>query len=146
MLTRIRSIIAQFFRLKSERRVLLLTGFLLAVYSYFLFKYNNRNARFGGKNKSDSSTTSATLATLRDIRFVIKVLTKYIPWDFLCRHQAWVVRFLLLKHQIPFTVFVGFKKNSIGVIEGHAWTVALGVQVSGFCNPDEYTIQTTYSG
>ena len=138
--------IALFLRIKRERRELLVFGFFLSIYAYFLFKYNKKNARFGRKNKLVYPTSSVEIAAIYDIRFVIRVLTKNIPWEFMCRHQAWVVGFLLLKHQIPFTVFVGFKKNPTGVIEGHAWTIAQDVLVSGFCNPSEYTIQATYTG
>ena len=138
--------IALFLRIKRERKVLLIFGFFLSIYAYFLFKYNKKKARFGRKNKSVYPTSIAATAAIYDIRFVVRVLTKYIPWEFMCRHQAWLVGFLLFKHQIPFTVFVGFKKNPNGVIEGHAWTIAQDVMVSGFCNPSEYTIQATYSG
>ena len=141
-----RSKIALFFRIKNERKILLAYGLYLAIYSHFIFLYNKKKARFGNENSTLFREKEFTITHVIDVRFVIKILIKYIPWEFMCRHQAWVAGFLLKKYQIPFTVYVGFKKNSLGIIEGHAWTIAYDIMVSGFCDPTEYVIQAKYCG
>lgn len=135
-----------FLRLKPKRRHLLIVGIFLAIYSYFLFSFNQKKARFGEQNGILNPENADNQPLILDIRFVIKVLSKYVPWNFVCRHQAWIASFLLKKQQIPYTIYVGFKKNPFGQIEGHAWTLAQNIMVSGFCNPKEFTIQATYVG
>ncbi|MHA8066748.1 lasso peptide biosynthesis B2 protein [Aquirufa sp. ROCK2-A2] len=134
------------FQITPLRRKLLFFGLSLSVYSYFLFRFSPKHARFGDSNTHLKPEKPDFIAIILGVRFVIKVLTKYIPWEFMCRHQAWLASVLLKKYQVPYTVFVGFKKNNEGKIEGHAWTIAQNIMVSGFCDPKEYTVQTTYMG
>jgi hypothetical protein len=133
-------------RLPKKRKKLLLFGLLLAVYSYFLFKFFNEKARFGIQEGLLRPENAINIPTIISIRFVIKVLEKYTPWEFKCRHQAWIARVLLKKYLIPYSVYVGFKKNHQGQIEGHAWTIAQNIMVSGFCDTNEYTVQAKYIG
>lgn len=125
---------------------MLVQGFYLAINSYFLYAFNQKNARYGGNQKNKRFENETNLSYVADIRFAIMILTKYTPFEFMCRHQAWVASQLLQKYHIPHTVYVGFKKNPIGLIEGHAWTVSQNIMVSGFCNPEEYIIQAKYEG
>lgn len=135
-----------FIKLKPERRHLLVHGFYLAIYSYFLYTFNQKNARYGGNLKNKRFENETNLSYVADIRFVIMVLTKYTLFEFMCRHQAWVASQLLQKYHIPYTIYVGFKKNPTGLIEGHAWTISQNIMISGFCNPEEYIIQAKYKG
>jgi hypothetical protein len=48
-------------------------------------------------------------------------------------------------YQIPYQIFVGFKKSVEGKIEGHAWMIVQGEIITGFCKVEEYTIQAIYS-
>ncbi len=141
-----RSKIIYFFKIRSERRRLLAQGFLLAIYSYFLFAFFKKKVRYGADETKQPPEKVANILSIADIRFVIRVLTKNIPWEFMCRHQSWVASVLLQKRQIPYTVYIGFKKNPKGIIEGHAWTISQNIMVSGFCNPTEYTIMTMHIG
>ena len=141
-----RSKFALFIRMKPKRKLLLAKGFFLAFYSYFLFAFNPKLARFGRMSTIVPTEKESNLSIIVDIRFMIKILAKYVPWEFMCRHQAWVVTYLLKKYQVPYIVYVGFKKNTSGIIEGHAWTMAQNIMVSGFCDPDEYTLQAKYVG
>jgi len=134
------------FSLSSARKRLLILGTAMAVYSYFLFLFFNNRVKFGKKEKFNQNAQNVVQQTILDIRFLIKILQKYIPWEFMCRHQAWIASYLLRKNHIPYTVFVGFKKNNLGKIEGHAWTIAEGIFVSGFCQPKEYIIQSEFVG
>jgi hypothetical protein len=136
----------KFFRLKKSRKILLAESLLLAVYSYFLFSYHRKNARFGSKNPTNSPDKKVENHEIFDVRFAILILQKYIPWNFKCRHQAWIAGVLLKKKRIPFTVFVGIKKNATDHMEGHAWTMAENIMVSGFCNPADFTVLNTFKG
>jgi hypothetical protein len=134
------------FSLSPARKRLLIFGMVLAFYSYFLFLFFNKKVKFGEKEKSKQGAQNMERQTILDIRFLMKTLEKYIPWEFKCRHQAWIASYLLKKNQIPYTVFIGFKKNELGKIEGHAWTIAEEIFVSGFCQPKEYVIQSEWMG
>ena len=135
-----------FFSISPRRRRLLIFGVNLAVYSYFLFLFFNKKVKFGSKDGLRQELDPSKQQSIADIRFLVKVLEKYIPWEFKCRHQAWLASYLLKKNQIPFTVFIGFKKNDMGKIEGHAWTMVGGIFVSGFCQPNDYVIQSELIG
>jgi hypothetical protein len=72
-------------------------------------------------------------------------VVKYISWKNVCRHQAYQAKLLCNLYKIPYIIFIGFKKNDhTNEIEAHAWTIAGGKIITGFCNPDEYTVQSAY--
>ena len=85
------------------------------------------------------------MALVKDISFAINVMSKYTPWENVCRHQAYQAMLLCRFYRIPYQIFVGFKKSDEGKIEGHAWTMINGEIITGFCKVEEYTIQAIYS-
>lgn len=81
-----------------------------------------------------------------DIAQAIQISSKYIPWKNVCRHQAYQAKLLCNFYKIPYRIFIGFKKDKEkNEIQAHAWTVAGGRIITGFCNPEEYTVQSIYS-
>jgi hypothetical protein len=82
---------------------------------------------------------------VKDISYAIRVLSKYTPWENVCRHQAYQAMLLCRFYRIPYQIFVGFKKNNEGKIEGHAWTTVNGEIITGFCKVEEYVISAIYS-
>jgi len=85
------------------------------------------------------------LTVVKDISYAIRVLSKYTPWENVCRHQAYQAMLLCRFYRIPYQIFVGFKKNNEGKIEGHAWTTVNGEIITGFCKVEEYVISAIYS-
>jgi Transglutaminase-like superfamily len=85
---------------------------------------------------------SENMKVVRDIRFSIKLIATYTPWTNVCRYQAKV---LCNRYKILYKIYVGFKKNEFGKLEGHAWTMVYGKIITGFCRPEEYTVQAIYS-
>ncbi|MCH5715065.1 lasso peptide biosynthesis B2 protein [Niabella hibiscisoli] len=80
-----------------------------------------------------------------DIGWAIQVVAKYISWKNVCRHQAYQAKLLCNFYKIPCLIFIGFKKDpNKKEIEAHAWAVAGGKIITGFCNPNEYIIQSVY--
>ena len=98
-----------------------------------------------GNSHISYKETSDILPVLHDIAFAIRTVSKYVPWENKCRHQAYQAKLLLTYFKIPYHIYVGFKANHEGTIEGHAWTMANGKMVTGFCNPDEYVVLAVYS-
>jgi Transglutaminase-like superfamily len=134
-----------FYRLSFRRKLLLLSLIPLSLYSTFMLRFFKKKAKFGEKEKKLLDNTLINMTLVKDISFAIRVLSKYTPWENVCRHQAYQAKLLCRFYQIPYQIYVGFKKNNEGKIEGHAWTKVSGEIITGFCKVEEYTIQAVYS-
>lgn len=135
-----------FFKLSLRRKFLLLAVVPLSLYAYIIFRVSRKNARFGKMNKAlNTMHEGVDMALVRDISVAITAVSKYSPWENVCRHQAYQAKVLCRYYKIPYIIYVGFKKNKDGIIEGHAWTMVNEKFVTGFCNVNEYTVQTVFS-
>nr|WP_299421180.1 lasso peptide biosynthesis B2 protein [uncultured Emticicia sp.] len=137
--------IKRFIRLSIRQKVLLLTVLLISLYSYFLFRFFKHSAKFGYADKEFISHKTIDMVLVKDISFTISVVKNYTPWENVCRHQAYQAMLLCRLYQIPYQIFVGFKKSDEGKIEGHAWMIVQGEIITGFCKVEEFTIQAIYS-
>ncbi len=143
--------LSTFFRLSPQRKVLVLQAFGLSFYTCILFTFFNRRAGFGKETGTlpvnwMPGTGIKTAQKTADITAAIQIVNKYVPWKNVCRHQAYQAKLLCSYHRIPCLVYIGFKKDKeTNEIQAHAWTVANGRIITGFCDPDEYTIQSIYS-
>ena len=132
-----------FYRLSFRRKFFLLLLIPLSLCSKVMLSFFKKKAKFGEKKLADS--ISINMALVKDISFAINVMSKYTPWENVCRHQAYQAMLLCRFYRIPYQIFVGFKKSDEGKIEGHAWTMINGEIITGFCKVEEYTIQAIYS-
>jgi len=136
--------IGQFYRLSKRRKFLLLITLILSVYTYFLMKYFKKYALFGKKiQEINQNNSNEVLAA--DFAFAIRIIDKYVPWENVCRHQAYQAKLLCKVYRIPYLIYVGVKKNEQGLIEGHAWTMLGNKIITGYCKQEEYTILSIYS-
>ena len=132
-----------FFKISGRRKGFLLITLLLSLYIYLKMKFSKGRAGF--KNSSLKSKTDKEIA--EDIGWSIYKVSRFTPWENVCRHQAYQAMILCRCYKIPYEISVGFKKNpETGEIEGHAWTVSSGLMITGFCQPQDYIIQTVYKG
>lgn len=133
-----------------QRQYLLLGAFFLSIYTLVLFRFFYKYARFGKEIKitkieSHIQLSSSKTAKIQDIAWAIFVVNKYLPWENLCRHQAFQAKILCALYKIPCQIYVGFKKgNETGKIDGHAWTIANKQMITGLCKPEEYTMQQIF--
>lgn len=139
-----------FYRLSTRRKLLFGLGLVLALYSWLIFRFLNKNARFGKKTEGEktfqySFSLPRYSALILDIRWTIFMVNKYIFWENVCRHQAYQAKLFCVFFNIPYQIFVGFKKNEEGKVEGHAWTLVNEEIITGFCKPEEYIVQAIYS-
>ncbi len=133
-----------FYRFSRRRQCLLALTVGCSFYSWVLMRLFNQYARFEGLQKPAKIFDYQLIA---NIRWAIFVVNKYVPWQNVCRHQAYQAKLLCQFYGVPYQVFVGFKKNAeSGQIDGHAWTMVGAEMVTGFCNPSEYTTQAIYQG
>lgn len=134
-----------FFGMSLFRKKLIIQTIGFSIYSFILFKFFKRKAVFGQK------INLAEFGQLQDqrvneISWAIQTVSKNLPWKNVCRHQAMQAKLLCRKYHIPCLIFVGFKKDTNkNNIEAHAWTIAGGKIITGFCNPDDYVVQSVYS-
>jgi hypothetical protein len=112
--------------------------------TFIMMKYLKKNTKFGQRNGVLKNTT-IDIFLLNDIRFAIEAVNKIVPWENVCRHQAFQAMLLCKLYKIPYQIFVGFKKNNDGKIEGHAWTVVDNQIITGFCDTNEYIVQSVFS-
>lgn len=148
--------IKTFARLRPQLKIMILQTFVFSLYTGFLFAFFNRYARFGERlaltENSAKNTVSSSIAAdekkhtkINDIAKAIHIVSKYIPWKNVCRHQAYQAKLLCNLYNIPYLIFIGFKKDiAKNEIQAHAWTMAGGRMITGFCNPEEYIIQSIY--
>jgi hypothetical protein len=116
----------------------------LSLYTYLLMLFFKKKARFDSW-KLNGFESKNDLQLVKDISFAINLIAKHSPWENVCRHQAYQAIVLCRWYKINSKVFIGFKKEEDNKISGHAWTVVNDTIITGFCNPDEYFIQTIYS-
>lgn len=136
--------VQSFYDLSSRRKGLLLVTLGLSLYSFLLMRFFKEHASFGQKNTGKSQKTDK-FSIASDIRFVIRVVGQYVPFENVCRHHAYQAKLLCNFYGIPYQIFIGFRKNKNGKIEGHAWTVVQDEIITGFCDPTQYIIQAVYS-
>jgi hypothetical protein len=134
-----------FYRLSFRQKFFLLLLIPLSLYSNIMLSFFRKKAKFGEKERKLADNKLIDIALVKDMSFAIRVMSQYTPWENVCRHQAYQAMLLCRFYQIPYQIFVGFKKSDEGKIEGHAWTTINGEIVTGFCKVEEYTIQAIYS-
>ena len=84
--------------------------------------------------------SDSDIQRVRDIAWAIRVVSKIIPWENVCRHHAWQGAVLMSQSGLAFNYFVGAKKGSTGGLDGHSWILSANRFVSGRCNVSEYTV------
>ncbi|GAB3521479.1 lasso peptide biosynthesis protein [Emticicia fontis] len=104
-----------------------------------------KNATFGKRDMPVIQSDTIDMQLVRDISFAIRIISKYSPWKNVCRHQAYQAKLLCNFYKIPYTIYIGFKKNANGVIEGHAWTIVNEQLITGFCRVEDYVVQSRFS-
>lgn len=133
-----------FFRLSPRRQWLFCVTVLLSFYTSLLMRFFRKHARFEGKKMRLKAKNDLLV---RDIRWAVFTVGRRTPWENVCRHQAYQAMLLCRFYRQPYRIYVGFRKNtSSGKLEGHAWTIVDNEMITGFCNPEEYTVQSIYSG
>lgn len=139
------STIQTFARLSFRRKLLLLVMLPISLYSFIMLLLFKKKAKFGEREKPLEKSDEVDMQLVSDISFAIRIMSKYTPWQNVCRHQAYQAKILCNFYKIPYTIYVGFKKNADGVIEGHAWTIVNEQFITGFCRVEEYVVHTSFS-
>jgi len=140
-----------FWKLSAPGKKIFLEVFFLSIYTAFLLR-NDRNhhkikailGRPPAANDADAQPGPEERRTVTLAGSAIQTVAKYTPWRNVCYHQALQARLLLGRRGIPLNVYIGFRKNAQGKIEGHAWTTCRGRMITGFCNADEYTVLSEF--
>ncbi len=128
--------VRKFFNLSQRRRRLIIEALLLSFFAWVKdFSKLKSIKPLGIEGDRD-------LILLKDISWAIKVISKRVPWNCVCRHQALMAILLCKRYGQGLEVFVGFRKDPLsGRIDGHSWTMAGDLFISGKCVVSEYQIQ-----
>ncbi|QDK82414.1 lasso peptide biosynthesis B2 protein [Spirosoma sp. KCTC 42546] len=132
------------FGLSTRQKKLLIMTFFVSIYTYLLMKFFKKYALFQIKGIEGKARINDNLI-IDDICSSIRMISKYVPYENVCRHQAYQAKLICTYYKIAYQIFVGFKRDEAGNITGHAWTIAQGKIITGFCNPEEYVIMSVYS-
>ena len=132
-----------FARLSARRKILLTLALIVAFYSQLVEMGGSRYLRFAQR---DPKGSLANEHVLHDIRWAIRIVNERLFTSSVCRHTAFQAMVLCHLYKQPYTIYVGFKKNESGSVEGHAWTCVGGHMITGFCNPDEYRVVQVFRG
>ncbi len=134
-----------FRRLSASRKAMIFQAFGLSVYTWALFTFFKRFAKFGETTNASGTTDKRYGTKAADISFAIHTVSRLVPWKNVCRHQAYQAKMLCNYYKIPCLIFIGFKKDTDqNKIQAHAWTVADEKIITGFCDPKEYIVQSIY--
>lgn len=61
------------------------------------------------------------LILISRVQLAVARVHRYVPWNTECYTQALTAKYLLQKRGIPSLLTIGFKKDEIGEVQGHAW-------------------------
>lgn len=72
---------------------------------------------------------------------VVRLASRYTPWQSNCFPQTVVARLLLGLYGVPYTLFFGLTRDQdASEIKAHAWVVAGRVSVAGGRSFDQFTV------
>jgi Transglutaminase-like superfamily len=101
--------ITLFYHIPFRRKCLLLLTVVLSLYTWLLMRFFKKKAIFGQIN-GQNNIQNVDNALISDIRFAIRVVNKYVSYENVCRHQAYQALLLCRYFDIPYQIYVGFKK------------------------------------
>ncbi len=140
-----------FWRLSAAGKWIFFEVFISSIYTSFLLHNDGLYKKTGfifnislTKNTPAGRSGPYQQKTIQLISSAIQSIAKYTPWRNVCYHQVLQARLLLNRRGIPSEIYIGFRKNDQEKIEGHAWSISCGKMVTGFCNPNEYTVFATF--
>lgn len=143
--------IGLFWKLSREGKLIFFETCFYSLYAAYLLRNSAQYEKVASILRSmPSQTKDRTIAQeerkiVKLVSSAVQTVAKYTPWRNQCYHQAIQAKLILNRRGIPLKTFIGFRKNSAGKIEGHAWTTTVEEkQVTGFCNPAEYTVLSEF--
>jgi len=76
--------------------------------------------------------SAAQVKRAREIRSVVLLASRYTPWESNCFSQAGAVRFLLFVYGIPFSLFIGVRRDDNShQLSSHVWIASDRVPICG---------------
>lgn len=126
-------IVKHWVKLSNAQKKICIYVLFFSIYNKILItlKFKNAHCEYYYPEKSSEELTDKKLLIAKDIRLVIILVNKFVPWKNLCRHQSWQAVQLLLKYKIPYSYHVGFFKNFQGKLTGHCWVIVNNIYISG---------------
>ena len=124
-----------FWDFKRRRKWILINTFFLSIYSFLLFKIRPTWIRFGQLNRVEKKSLPIDWELVKDIKFSIYAISKWMPFQLVCRHQAHVAKILFNQYKIPYQLFIGFRKEKIKVYKAMLGRRYRANKLQVFVNP-----------
>ena len=117
----------------SPLRSKFLTGFLfleaafVSAWMRFMLSFLSGSYRLHcmGKAVTDQphvvELSSSQLTFIARVQLAVARVHRYVPWNTECYTQALTAKYLLQQRGVPSFLSIGFKKDDVGKIQGHAW-------------------------
>lgn len=61
------------------------------------------------------------LVSIAQVQLAVARVHRYVPWSTECYTQALTAKYLLKQRGISSLLNIGFKKDHLGEVQGHAW-------------------------
>ena len=75
------------------------------------------------------------------VKVAVTRVDRYVPWGTECYTQALTAKLMLRKRNVSTLLVVGFRKDEVGEIQGHAWLKIGPYYITGFRHDiDTYVI------
>lgn len=115
----------KFFKISWEDKRMLVEAFFLTGLIRFsiLFIPFNKLAKLSGKYNEESSDNlyEKQIFMGNKISFLVKLVSKYTPWESKCLVKALTTQIMLRRKQISSTVYLGVAKDEKKGLIAHAW-------------------------
>ena len=150
-MTSFKSTYAKWRRRSRTERMLLLEAFLLlgvARLGVLILPFRLLAKTLGQHmTEADASTQPADLQLARMIGGAVRSSANYTPWESVCLPQAVAAKWMLKRHGIPGTLYLGVMKDETKAekLTAHAWVRCGHVILTGAKGHRQYTVVSTFS-
>jgi hypothetical protein len=137
-----------FFRLEKSLLKLLpeaLFFILLAQIGLAFYSFQKLSKSMGKLMDESPNKDNKHTALLDQIGQSINMIANNLPWEAACYPRALCAKWMLIRRKINSTLYLGVKKNKVGITEGHAWLRSGNQIVVGKKGYKKYNIIATYA-
>lgn len=125
-------------------RVFCLCGIARAV--ILLVPFNKFKKYLGTYNVETSYETAIEEYRIaKRVRWMVERTSQYTPWESKCLVQAMVAQYLMKRHNIHTTLYLGVAKDREESIKAHAWLRCGQLIVTGAAPMPEYTVVAKFA-
>jgi hypothetical protein len=142
------NIIKKFLNLSKYQKRLALSIFILLGYSrlkVLLIPFKYWSKRLGRENYTTFIENQIFDSYLNQLSMMITKISKLTPWKSNCLAQASCAAIFLQRKKIPYTLYLGVKKNTSDQLIAHAWIRSGRYIITGLHDYESYHVVKTFA-